>query len=196
MSTQTEFLQRLISLMEEAGIPYMIAGSLGSSFHGEPRTTNDVDLIIDPDKKQLDSFIRSLGDDYYINPETAQDAFNRGLMFNVIDNHTGWKAGLIIRKKRPFSIGEFQRRRQVSINGLDIWMLSPEDVILSKLEWSRGQQPGRQFRDAVGVAIVKWDNLNWEYMKKWACELQVDDLLKQLIEKAAELMQPPKVRKT
>jgi len=187
MSTQTEFLQRIINLLDKAGIPYMIAGSLGSSFHGEPRTTNDVDLIIDPDKKQLDSFIQSLGEDYYINPETARYAFNRGLMFNVIDNHTGWKADLIIRKKKPFSIGEFQRRRQVSINGLDIWMLSPEDVILSKLEWSGVQQSDRQFRDALGVAIVKWDNLDWDYLKKWAYELQVDDLLKQLIEKAVEL---------
>ena len=187
MSAQTKFLQRLIKLLDKAGIPYMIAGSLGSSFHGEPRTTNDVDIIIDPDKKQLDSFIQLLGDDYYINPETARDAFNRGLMFNVIDNHTGWKADLIIRKKKPFSIGEFQRRRQVNINGLDIWMLSPEDVILSKLVWSIGRQSDRQFRDALGVAIVKWDNLDWEYLKKWAYELQVDEILKQLIEKATEL---------
>lgn len=187
MTGPREFLKRLISALENAQIPYMLSGSFGSGFHGEPRATNDIDIVIVSTLEQLNQFVKLLGEEYYVSLEAARDAFTQNSMFNIIDMQTGWKADLIIRKNRPFSRQEFQRRRKVKLMDLDIWMLSPEDLILSKLEWSKAQQSQQQFRDALGVAVVQWDRLDHEYLQEWAQNLQVKYLLKQLLSEAKEL---------
>jgi hypothetical protein len=185
--SQKDFLSRLIKKLEEAGISYMVSGSLGSSLHGEPRATNDIDLIIDPTATQFNTFIQSLGEDYYVNPATAQKAFQERSMFNVIDQQTGWKADLIIRRDRPFSLEEFRRRILANVLGIQVLAVSPEDAILSKLEWSKKSNSERQFQDAMGVAVVQWDNLDKKYLHMWAKELNVEDLLDTILRNAEEL---------
>src|SRR5437899_2207719 len=102
--TQGQFLVQLATELERAGIPFMVAGSHGSSFHGQPRTTNDVDVVIDPTPDQLERFLTQLGERYYFSRASAQEALARRSMFNLIDFDEGWKADLIIRKERPFSL--------------------------------------------------------------------------------------------
>jgi hypothetical protein len=169
----------------------MISGSLGSSLHGEPRATNDIDLIIDPTESQLNALIQSLIEDegYYVSPEAAQEAFRKRSIFNVIDNQTGWKADLIIRKNRPFSLEEFKRQISANILGIRVSAVSPEDAILSKLEWSKEGESERQFRDALGVAVVQWESLDKEYLRKWAKELSVEQLLETLLSSAEKISQ-------
>ncbi|OGW17058.1 MAG: hypothetical protein A3G93_00665 [Nitrospinae bacterium RIFCSPLOWO2_12_FULL_45_22] len=188
--SQKDFLGRLLAKLDEVGIPYMISGSLGSSLHGEPRATNDIDLIIAPTLEQLNAFTQSLGEGYYISPEVAQEAFQNRSMFNVIDHQTGWKADLIICKDRAFSHEEFMRRLSANILGIEVYVLSPEDAILSKLEWSRESGSELQFRDALGVAVVQWERLDREYLRKWARELGVEALLETILRGAEELQLP------
>jgi hypothetical protein len=187
MTEQDDFLKRLIDALNDAEVSYMLSGSMCSSFHGKPRATNDVDIVIAPTETQLERFVQSLGNDYYVSLDAVRDAFKCNSMFNVIDIQSGWKADFVICKKRPFSSEEFQRRRKVNITGLDIWVVSPEDMILTKLEWSRGEVSGNQFQDALGVAVVQADVLDKDYLLKWAKELQVDSLLEQLLDKAKKL---------
>jgi len=187
MTEQNDFLKRLIDALNDAGVPYMLSGSMCSSFHGRPRATNDVDIVIAPTETQLERFAQSLGNDYYLSLDAVRDAFKRNSMFNVIDIESGWKADFVIRKKRPFSSEEFKRRRKVNITGLDIWVVSPEDMVLTKLEWSKGEVTGNQFQDALGIAVVQWDVLDKDYLLRWAKELQVDSLLKQLLDQAKKL---------
>jgi len=184
---QSEFLANLLTRLEAAGIPYMISGSLGSSMHGEPRATNDIDLVIDPTQEQLDCFVNSLGKGYYVSPEAAADAFRRRFMFNVIDHQAGWKADLIIRKNRPFSIEEFGRRVTGSILGLQVQVVSAEDAVLSKLEWARQSKSERQFRDALGIFMVRRDEIDREYLLKWAHELNLEEQLRFLFGQAEKL---------
>jgi len=188
MTDQKDFLKRLVDGLENAGIAYMLSGSVGSSFHGRPRATNDVDIVIAPAEAQLDSFTKSLGKDYYVSADAVKDAFRHNSMFNVIDVEGGWKADFLIRKKRPFSMEEFDRRRRANVMGLEVWLVSPEDMILSKLEWSKGNIGGNQFRDALGVAIVQWGHLDRDYLDKWAKELQLEGLVEQLVKQADELV--------
>ena len=187
MTTQKDFLQRLVKMLDDNGIPYMFSGSIGSGFHGQPRSTNDADLIIDPSNKNLILFVRSLGPDYYVSEETAIQALNDNSMFNIIDIQTGWKADLIIRKKRAYSKQEFSRRKNENLMGMSLWVLSSEDSILSKLEWSKGRESETQFKDALGVMIVQWDSLDFDYMKKWAKELQIEDSREQLLKEGQKL---------
>ena len=180
MSVEAEFLQRLVAALDDAGIPYMVAGSLGSSFFGQARATNDADLVVAPTSEQLDRFLAALGD-YYVDPETARQALRDRSMFNVIEFTSGSKADLILLKNRPFSTTEFNRRMPATILGVAVSAVTPEDAILSKLEWARIGESERQFRDSFGVAAVQFDYLDWAYLRKWAVELGVEDLLNRLV---------------
>ena len=187
MTDQKDFLKRLLDALENAGIAYMLSGSLGSSFHGRPRATNDVDIVIAPSQTQLATFLKSLGKQYYVSADAARDAFEHNAMFNVIDVEGGWKADFVIRKNRPFSLAEFDRRHRASVMGIDVWLVSAEDVILSKLEWSKGNAGGNQFRDALGVVVAQRGHLDHDYLNKWAKNLQLTGLLEELLKEADKL---------
>lgn len=188
MTSQDDFLKKLIKILNDCSIPYMISGSFGSSYHGQPRATKDIDIVIAPAENQLLEFVESLGEDYYVSLEAVQDAFAKNSMFNIIDSTSGWKADFILCKARKFSHQEFERKCIADIGGLDVWVTSAEDIILSKLEWSKDSQSERQFGDALGVAVIRWDRLDVDYLRKWAKELQVSDSLEQLLEQAARLV--------
>jgi hypothetical protein len=184
MTSQREFLAHLIGLLDEAGIPYMVAGSMGSSIHGRPRATQDADVVIDPTADQLVSFLALLEQNYYVSRDAALEAFHRRSMFNIIDVAGGWKADLIFRKNRSFSRQEFERRRQVDAMGRMLWVVSPEDTILSKLEWMKGRESDVQYSDALGVAVAQWGALDSEYLRRWARELGIENMLARLLKEA------------
>jgi hypothetical protein len=184
MAEQREFVRRLVELLESAQIPYMVAGSLASSFHGHPRATNDVDFVIAPTESQLRCFLNILGTGYYVSEEAALAALRRGSAFNVIDMDTQWKADLRVRSGRPFSLMEFDRRQKAPVLGLDVCVVSAEDVILSKLEWARESGSTQQLDDALGVLQAQQGSLDEAHLMKWAEELGVRDRLIELLEQA------------
>ena len=188
MTSLSDFLKKLIKILDDCSVPYMISGSIGSSYHGQPRATKDIDVVMAPTKKQLLRFVESLGTDYYVSLQAVRDAFASQSTFNVIDNLSGWKADFILRRNREFSRQEFERRRRAEIGGTDVWVASPEDMIVSKLEWSKKHQSEQQFHDALGIAVVQWDHLNVGYLKQWSKELQVQGSLEQLIDQAERLV--------
>ncbi len=165
----------------------MLSGSLASAHFGEARSTNDVDLVIDPSEEQLRSFVSRLGGNVYVSRQGAGEALRERGMFNVVDLETGWKADLIIRKSRPFSQIELGRRRPVPALGAVVSMVSPEDSILSKLEWAKEGGSARQRRDALGVAIVQRDVLDRDYLRRWAVELGVSESLEEVLAAADEV---------
>jgi hypothetical protein len=189
MKSQEDFLEKLIEKLNEQNIPYMISGSVSSSLHGQPRATRDVDIVIAPTEKQLLDFVNSLREDCYFSLEAVRQALAHKSTFNVIDNQSSSKVDFIIRKDRPFSHQEFRRRCTVKIKGIDVWATSPEDTILSKLEWAKDSHSEQQFRDALGVAVVQWDRLDMDYLHKWAKQLQVESSLEQMLEQAKKLLE-------
>src|SRR4051794_9562386 len=185
--TMDDFLAAMAQLLEMSGIPFMVAGSYGSSHHGEPRNTHDVDLVVDPTREQLDSFLALLGDRYYVRRDAALDALRQRGMFNIIDFDEGWKADLIVRKDRPFSVEEFQRRRTAVLAGRPLPVVSPEDVILTKLEWNRITPSDRQLKDTFGVITAQAAKLDRTYLRRWAPILGVEKELEELLRKAEDI---------
>ena len=109
-----EVFQRITTALDRAGIGYMLSGSFASAYYGSPRSTLDIDLVIEATTAQLHAFVGALPNkEYYADLDAALDAHQRQSMFNVIDLATGWKIDLIIRKSRPFSQEEFRRRQRV-----------------------------------------------------------------------------------
>ena len=187
MTDQHDLVRRIVAFLDKAQIPYMLSGSMSSSFYGHPRMTNDADIVIEPTREQLTEFVNSLGSDYYVSRQAAMQALEFNSMFNIIENQTGFKVDFIIRKNRPFSEEEFSRRRPANINGIDLYVVSPEDSILSKLEWSKDSRSNMQFNDVVKVIQNQWDSLDFEYLKKWAVKLQVEEHLEKLMEEVRKL---------
>ena len=171
------FVESLTGWLDTAAVPYMLAGSFASTLHGRPRSTQDVDFVIDPTLDTLRAFLAAVPQEgAYVDAKAATDALRARDMFNLIHLDTGWKADLIIRKSRAFSVCEFERRRIADWNGLPLSVASPEDVILSKLEWSRlsgGSE--RQLADVAGVVASVGAALDTDYIEKWLDVLQVRD---------------------
>ena len=177
MSGAAAFLRRLVTALDEAGIPYMVAGSFASTYHGEPRTTHDIDVVIAPTLGGLRLLLQALPeDDYYVSEEAAMTALRGRGQFNVIDLETGWKVDLILQKSRPFSLMEMSRRRPGRVLGLDVMMASAEDTLVTKLEWSKLSGSERQLRDVAGILRVSGPELDTGYIERWVSELGLSEL--------------------
>jgi len=167
-----EVFPRITAALDQAGIAYMLSGSFASAYYGAPRSTQDIDLVIAATPPQLRAFAQSLrSDEYYVDLDAALEAHQRQSLFNVIDQVTGWKIDLIIRKSRAFSQEEFRRRQLVNLQGLSLFVASAEDVVVSKLEWAKLGQSHRHIEDVAGILRVHWGALDRSYLERWIAEL-------------------------
>ena len=179
MSTELRgLLARLVALLDAAGVPFMIAGSFASTAHGVPRTTQDLDVVIDPPSPAaLDALVRSMPrEQYYVDADAARDALARRSMFNVVDLASGWKVDLIVRKNRPFSRSEFARRMPLTLLDVPVFVASAEDTIVAKVEWSK-QSGGseRQRRDVAGILATVGRDLDRDYVERWIRGLDLEE---------------------
>jgi hypothetical protein len=173
-SGAADLLARMTGLLEAAGIPYMLTGSFASTLFGAPRTTQDIDIVIEPTLGTLEKLLHTLSEsEYYVSREAAREAYGAEGMFNLVDFATGWKVDLIIRKRRAFSQEEFKRRRPVEMLGMCLVAARAEDVIVAKLEWAKLGESERQLRDVAGILRGQGDALDVSYIEHWVTELQL-----------------------
>ncbi len=171
MSVQ-RVLQKITKALDQAGVAHMLTGSFASAYHGSPRSTQDVDLVIAATPAQLRTFVESLpSGEYYADSGAALEALQRESMFNLIDLESGWKIDLIIRKARPFSQEEFRRRQEAVVQGVSLFVATAEDVVLAKLEWAKLAYSQRQIEDAAGIMKIRGDSLDRPYLEKWIGQL-------------------------
>jgi hypothetical protein len=180
--TARDFLFRLVAMLDAARVPHMLVGSFASAYHGTPRATQDIDIVIDPSSpQQLGRFLsKAARAGYYVDADRAREAFRERRQFNVVDGASGWKADLIIRKDRAFSREEFERRLSAQVLGVQLFVASAEDIVLAKLEWAAKSGSERQLADVEGVVRLKGASLDRPYVERWARELGVLDLWQRL----------------
>jgi hypothetical protein len=182
VTPEQEAVVGLVRLLERLGIPHMVTGSVASSYHGRPRLTHDADVVVDPTAGQLEELLSGLlAEGHYVDPAHARDALRRRLQFNVVDARSAFKVDLIVRKERPFSREELDRRRSVDLlPGVRVSLASAEDTILSKLEWAKkAGRSEKQVEDAAGVLAVN-PGIDRAYVERWAAELGVSDLWREI----------------
>jgi len=166
-----ELLRTVARALDAEGIPFMLTGSLAAAYHGAPRATMDVDLVVAPTAASLQALVTALTSAHlHVSADAAREALAREGMFNAVDTTTGWKADLIVRKSRAFSQAEFERRVPVEFEGMRLWVATPEDTIIAKLEWALLGGSARQIEDVTALLRVAPD-LDRGYLDRWIAEL-------------------------
>ncbi len=177
-----EALNKVIGCFDKLGIVYYIGGSVASSVYGMARATMDVDLVAGVEMSHVDCLVKKLGAEYYIAAEMIKDAIHRRASFNLIHLETMIKVDVFVAKDEPYDSQALTRRRSDTLDeesSRKFYLSSPEDVILSKLQWYRkgGGVSEQQRKDVLGVLKVQGDKLDLEYLKYWASKLDLSELL-------------------
>jgi len=177
---------QVAGFLEALGIPYFIGGSLASAIHGISRATLDVDLIADLHLEAVEPFTELLGDAFYVDDQSIREAIRQRSSFNLIHRETMFKVDVFIRKARPYDQIQFTRRVLQSLAiepERSVYIASAEDTILSKLEWYRlgGEVSERQWRDVQNVLKVQAGRLDQDYLRQWAAQLGILDLLERAL---------------
>lgn len=176
-------------LLQGLDIRYLIGGSLASSVHGEPRSTNDIDLIADLGEVDLDVLLEALSDDYYVSPDAAGEAVRSGTSFNAIHLEAMVKVDVFVAGNDSFNEERLRRRQEITLSDqppTSIFIDTAEHSVLRKLEWFRrgGEVSERQWRDVVTILRVQGGHLDRGHLSRWAHELGVADLLERAMEEA------------
>lgn len=176
----TVALSALQAALDDLGVAWAIGGSIASAFYGEPRATNDVDVIVDMTEAQARRLTELLGEGFYADPDTAEEAARYRRSFNVIDTRSFIKIDIFVPAEGPLGLGQLVRRTYVNVlPGLaPLPVLGAEDVILQKLRWFRigGETSERQWRDLVSVLSLV-DDLDQAYLDAAARGAGLEDLL-------------------
>jgi len=184
--SQQELLKKVIRALDQAGIAYMITGSVASSLQGEPRSTHDMDMVVAIQKSAARCFVEAFPPpDFYVDENSILDAIDKQSMFNLIEVSTGDKVDFWILTDEPFDRSRFSRRIVEEFMGLKLHVSSPEDTILVKLRWAvfaGGSE--KQFTDALRVYEVQYGKLDIEYLGTWAKKLNVESLWQRLLDEA------------
>ena len=183
-----EVTLRVARALDELGVPYFVAGSLASSYHGIPRASQDADLVLDLAADRVGDLVARLRDEFYIDDERAREAVDRRASFNVIHLPTMFKVDLFVLGDDPHAREELARRRPLQVETGTLQLATAEDTLLQKLAWYRlgGGASDHQWQDALGILKVQADALDLPYLHRGADALGVADLLARALGEAGQ----------
>jgi hypothetical protein len=166
-----KFFNKIIDVLNTNNIPYMLSGSIAMGVYVVPRATRDFDFVVELKLEDIDQFIENFKTGYYCNIDSVKDAVTKHSIFNIIDHESGYKADFVVLKNEIYRQTEFNRKNKIEYLGKDIFIVSCEDLLLSKLLWIQTIQSNIQMEDIKLLAEVK--DLDWTYIKYWISTLKI-----------------------
>jgi hypothetical protein len=172
---QKEVLRDAVTRFEQLGIDYMLTGSMSMIHYAMMRLTNDIDIVIEASARDASKIIATFEPDYYVPHQRVMDAISRKFMFNLLHQQKLVKIDCVVRKDDIFQKESFARRTRIRfLDDIDLWIISKEDLILSKLSWAKNTNSEMQKRDVANILRNGYDE---DYVERWATKLDVKDLL-------------------
>lgn len=177
---QNDVLANFTKRLDKIGVEYMLVGSMALVHYAMPRATVDIDMVVKISTENIDEFIAEFENDYYIPTSRAWQAARQKGMFNILNNQTILKIDCVVLKESEFDKNAFARRQKVNYaDDFEVWIISKEDLILSKLNWAKNTKSERQILDVASIIRNGYDE---EYVENWAKKLGVDALLQRCFE--------------
>ena len=166
-----KLLEKVVFGLNDKRIKYMLSGSVALNAYTIPRMTLDIDFVIELLAGNNADFLEIFKKGYYVDADTVREETRRKGMFNIIDHETGFKIDFIVRKSSEFRELEFARRRKMKIGNIETWIVSPEDLIISKIEWIQLYQSPKQIEDIK--KLLEYTPLNIAYVNEWCKKLRL-----------------------
>ena len=163
---------------EQAGVPYMLTGSMAMNYYAQPRMTRDIDVVIAISPADVDRVAALFRPDYYVSEENIRQSLAHESSFNLIHQESVIKVDCIIRKSSEYRRLEFERRQKISILDFITFIVSKEDLIISKLFWAKDSHSELQLTDAHNLLATRYDAA---YVQHWTRELGLNNLLQECL---------------
>jgi hypothetical protein len=179
--TEQELAIDAVRRLNRASIGYLLTRSMASTYWGIPRTTHDLDFVVQLPLQSIPRLLHEFRGDFYVDELAVRAALAPPHQFNAIDRRSALKIDFWMLRSDPFEMSMFERRLSVNLLGEPAWIATAEDVILHKLYWDSLTPSERQISDAAGVVAVQSDSLDRAYLQQWADELGVSEKLNRLL---------------
>lgn len=176
MLNELKIFKDVIEKLGNNRIQYMVSGSVAMNYYTTPRMTRDIDIVIEI--KDAEKFYEIFKDGYYIDLKALKDAVQKQQMFNIIHLEEVIKIDFIVKKETRYRETEFNRRKKFEFEGTEIFIVTIEDLILSKLLWAKESISELHIRDIKNLLAEKVD---MEYIKEWIKKLDLEDFFKKII---------------
>ncbi len=181
MSEELEVLKVVTNRLAAAGIPYMVTGSMAVNYYAVPRMTRDIDVVVELSPQDTDRICALFQDDFYLDREAVQQSIEKKGVFNLIHNTLVVKVDVVVRKDTDYRRAEFLRRRRASVEGHEFFIVAPEDLIISKLDWARDTRSEVQLADVRNL-VECVTGLDRAYLAYWIGRLGLDSLYREVSE--------------
>jgi len=176
MKNEIDILKDISHKFDKAGLAYMLTGSMAMNFYAQPRMTRDIDVVIEIQHEDIEKIMHLFSKEYYINREAVEESIKYQSLFNLIHNESVIKVDCIIRKNYKYRILEFRRRKHIKIDDFSTYIVSKEDLIISKLIWAKESHSEVQLNDAKNLMNT---GFNKTYLQDWVQNLGLLDILKE-----------------
>jgi len=174
----SELLRYMVSVLERLGARYFVTGSTASIFFGEPRFTNDLDIVVELHLRNVERFCAEFPPgEFYLSEEAVRRAIVRKTTFNILHPASGLKVDVIVPADTMFNRSRFARVQRVHPEaGFEAYFTSAEDVIVKKMEFFREGGSVKHLRDIAGILKISGDALDREYIESWAENLGLETI--------------------
>ena len=173
MQNELDIVRDVSTKFDAAGIRYMLTGSMAMNYYAQPRMTRDIDIVVALEARDAPRVVQLFSHDYYVAREAVESSIACQSLFNLIHNESVIKVDCIVRKQSEYRLVEFNRRQRIKIERFETWIVSKEDLILSKLFWAKDSHSELQLGDVRNLLATGYDH---DYIAKWTAKLGLDSL--------------------
>lgn len=184
-----ELLQRIVETLNRLGIPYFVTGSVAAMAYGEPRLTNDIDIVAGIEDRHVAGLLAAFpSEEFHISEEIIREAIRRRSQFNIIHPSSGLKVDIFVPKDTPFDKSRFGRLRRIKpAETYTANFAAPEDIVIMKMRYYRDGGSEKHLRDITGILKVSRDDVDVTYIADWSRRLELTDVWDMILDRTGEM---------